>query len=108
MVEREFAALPGNASELSWIGGERYAYCDRATQKQKVIAALVAREWFTHEAPEWAQPLPLKFEDCTARFNGPNRACRRGRLVGIYGITLREMSWQLQYAKPFEVFCGGR
>ena len=104
-VEDAFKDLPLDARDLPWIGGDRYGYCDRPTQKQVVIRALVAKEWFRHEAPEWAQPLPLKFEDCVMRFNGPNQGSRRGYLVGQYGLSLRGIGWQLQHAVPFEIFC---
>jgi hypothetical protein len=104
-VEAAFEGLPLDARELPWIGGDRYAYCDRATQKQAAVRALVARQWFEFESPRWAWPLPLSVEDCVARFNGVNRGSRRGYLVGQYGISLRGMGWQLQHAVPFEIFC---
>ena len=104
-VESEFEALPDNDSELPWIGGEPFCYCERATQKNVVIAALLARKWFESEAPRWAQPLPLKFEDCIALFNGPHRGNFRSRMVGEYGIVLRSMRWNLQRIPKFEVFC---
>ena len=104
-VERAFEALPDDAGELPWIGGEPFSHCNRATQKQVVTAALVARQWFTHEAPEWAQPLPLKAEDCYALFNGPHRGNRRSRLVGEYGLMLRGSWWDTACVPPFEVFC---
>lgn len=104
-VEREFEALPDNADELPLIGGEPFCYFDRATQKKAAVAALLAKQWFEYEAPKWAQPLPLTAEACYARFNGPHQRDLRARLVGEYGLRLREARWDLQLAPKFEVFC---
>jgi hypothetical protein len=103
-VARVFDALPNDTRETPWTG-EEFFPCQRADLKRRAIRALCAQKWFTHEAPAWAQPLPLRFEDCIALFNGVNQGNRRPRLVGEYGIALRAMGWNLQHAVPFEVFC---
>jgi hypothetical protein len=64
------------------------------------MRALCAQKWFEYEAPLWAQPLPLRLEDCQALFNQPNR---RLFPVGRYGIMLRGMDWDYRRAPPFEV-----
>jgi hypothetical protein len=56
---------------LPWIGHFPH---ERATQKRVVIAALCAVRWFELEAPPWAQPLPLKAEDCYALFTARIKA----------------------------------
>ena len=56
----------------------------------------------------WAQPLLLKAEDCYAMFNGPHQGKRRPSLRGQYGLMLREMWWDVERARPFEVFLRGR
>jgi hypothetical protein len=109
-VERAFelalkAMQSGEACEIPVIGDPFPPPEYRAGLKERVIAALCAREWFTHEAPKWAPPLPLKLNDCHALFNGENRGNRRFELVGQYGILLRDMGWDFQRAPPFEVFC---
>src|SRR4051812_28003736 len=97
--ERAFKALQSGAEiEIPIIGGEwpppEYP-AERAKLKSRALKALCAREWFTHEAPKWAEPLPLKLVDCHALFNGEHRNNRRSRLVGEYGIQLRGMGWDL-------------
>ena len=105
-VERAFeAAFPDPAAEVPFIGGcwPPLEYHDEL--RLTVIRALRAQRWFEQEAPPWAQPLPLTFEDCIARYNGPNRGSRRGSLVGNYGVMLRQMQWRYENAWPFEVYC---
>ena len=105
-VERAFEAVrPGD--EVPIIGGEWPPPEYRGDLKQRVAQALRARKWFELEAPKWAQPLPLSFEDCLARFNGPNRNSQRGWLVGEYGKLMRGRQWEFQHAPPFEEFCAG-
>jgi hypothetical protein len=98
-VEREFARLrelPDGVGKLPWIGGEYYRE-QHAEQMQRVTAALGAKCWFEYEASLWAQPLPLKLEDCHKLFNQPNR---RLWPVGRYGIELRGMGWDYRRAPP--------
>jgi hypothetical protein len=110
-VERMFEArrkLPDETTEVPVIGGEYDPHAPREQHADlvgSVCRALVAKSWFEHEAPRWAQPLPLKFDDCIALFNGPNRGNRRLHLVGEYGKHLRGMDWEIQRAQPFELFC---
>ena len=118
VVEREFEAarvLPDDVVEVPWIGGwphgppgtyNPHAPRDElAALKQRVIRALCAQRWFEEEAPKWAQPLPLRFDECVALFNGPNAGKRRPGLVGEYGQYLGWMGWKLQHAQRFEEFC---
>jgi hypothetical protein len=119
MVEREFnnlRALPDAVCEVPFIGGPPFDHYGQfnphlppeqhADLRQRVLRALRARRWFEFEAPPWAQPLPLKLEDCYALFNDPpHRGKIRPALVGEYGICLRGMDWRLEYAPPFEEFC---
>jgi hypothetical protein len=64
---------------------------ERTVQKQLAVRALCATCWFETEAPPWALPLPLTFEDCVALFNGPHQGDRRSWLRGEYGLMLRSM-----------------
>ena len=107
-VERAFETVPAETAiddrKLPWIGPWPYI-CSRAEQKQLVIAALTARQWFKIEGPLWAQPLLLKAEDCYATFGnhirGPDyRAVLRGR----FGMHAREKSWDIERMTRFEVF----
>lgn len=103
-VEAEFAALPNDICETPWID-EEFFPLGRVALKQLVIKALCARRWFEFEAPRWAEPLPLKRNDCHALYNGVHRGNQRSMLVGRYGVMLRGMHWDCQRAPPFEVFC---
>jgi hypothetical protein len=106
LVEQKFELVAkrmqsGEECEIPIIGGKFPPPEYRIDQKQRVMRALRAQKWFEYEAPLWAQPLPLRLEDCFALFNQPNR---RLCPVGKYGILLREMDWNYRLAKPFEVF----
>jgi hypothetical protein len=101
-VERAFERALQLGEEIPWIGDAFPPPEYRGGLKERVIRALCARRWFEFEAPKWAQPLPLKLNDCHRLFNQPNR---RLVPVGKYGIRLRGMGWDLQRAPPFEVFC---
>jgi hypothetical protein len=106
-VEREFARAfkalqAGEACEIPIIGDPFPPPQYRDGLKERAAWALRARKWFEFEAPLWAQPLPLKRDDCHALFNQPNR---RLRPVGQYGIALRSMGWEYKRAIPFERYC---
>src|SRR5262245_30258872 len=68
----------------------------------KVVRALCARKWFEFEGPRWAQPLPLKEDDCIALLNTPEPRWGRHWLVCEYGRHLRGYDWHYQRAIPFE------
>jgi hypothetical protein len=110
-VEREFEArrkLPDDICEVPFIDGKYNPHAppgEHAALKQRVIAALRCRKWFELEAPLWAQPLPLKLDDCHALLNGPNRNDQRLTLVSRYGQELMGMAWDYQRAPRFEVYC---
>jgi hypothetical protein len=80
----------------------RQEYC--ANLQGMITRAMAARRWFELEAPAWAQPLPLKEEDCIAYFDEPAQ-CGRRRLVGRYGMRMRSAWWHRENVLPFEVFC---
>jgi hypothetical protein len=110
LVEREFervceAMQRGEECEIPVIGGEFLPPDYRAGLQERVMRALCARRWFEFEAPLWAQPLPLRNEDCIACFNPPHPTYGRRWLVGEYGVCLRSMDWHYERATPFEKFC---
>ena len=98
-------ALPDEIYEAPFTG-DRYrprAPAEKLVSlKQRVVRARCAQHWFEWEAPKWAQPLPLRLEDCWALNNQPNR---RLRPVSSYAQMLRSMGWHLEHAPRFEVFC---
>jgi hypothetical protein len=120
LVEREFEklrALPDNVAAIPFIGGMPYTNEqfdphappeELAELKALVAQALRARKWFEFEAPAWAQPLPLTYEDCIRGFNirgaGPDWS-RRFDLISRYSKDLRAFRWQYQRVLPFEEFC---
>jgi hypothetical protein len=63
-VERAFERALQLGEEIPWIGDAFPPPQYRDDLKQVVIRALCARKWFEFEAPRWAQPLPLKLDDC--------------------------------------------
>jgi hypothetical protein len=65
--------------------------------------ALCAQKWFEFEGPKWAQPLPLTWDDCIARYQDAQRG--REYLTGQYGLRLRAHDWYYERAPKFEVFC---
>jgi hypothetical protein len=105
LVEQKFAAIRGQINiKTPWIDDPYYPEQHDDLQKL-VLQALRCRRWFEGEAPPWALPLPLSFEDCVARFHIPHRGSQRGRLVGEYGKLLRGKNWEWKHALPFEEFC---
>ena len=98
-------ALQSGAREVPVIGGPLAPPKEQTEQMRLVVQALLARKWFEHEAPPWAQPLPLGVAECNDLFNGVNRGNRRCWLRGGYGIHLWWLNWETKYAQPFELFC---
>jgi hypothetical protein len=111
-VEREFeTALQSGAREIPIVGGEFDPDGPPEVHVRLMgdaVRALLAKKWFEGEAPPWAQPLPLTFDDCVALFNGPNQGQRRPYLRGEYGVHVRSAGWDLRYVMPFEVFCASK
>jgi hypothetical protein len=105
-----FAALrAGEEVEIPVIGGAlpppEYRTPEYYDELQaEIIQALRSQKWFTFEAPAWAQPLPLRREDCEALGDTPDR-WGRDWLRGEYGQHLRSLSWHYERAIPFEKFC---
>ena len=86
--------LPGAANffaaptvKIPVIGGTYIAGWDPPCLRQRVCAALSAREHFRRHAPAWTPALPLRWEDCEALENAD---CARLNLVGLFGSSLRE------------------
>ena len=89
MVERAFEGVPLGARELPVIGEAWPFECDdRAAQKEVVVRALCAREWFKAEGAPWAQPLLLKSSECRPLINRPHRRTTR-QLPGLAAGTVR-------------------
>lgn len=90
-----------------WIGG---TYCPRAprashaTLQRLAVAALCAQRRFEREAPSWAQPLPLRADECEALLESADSQLR---LVGHYGLSLRIADWDYDTHPSFDVFCKG-
>jgi hypothetical protein len=59
----------------------------------RIVRALAARKWFENEAPPWAQPLPLRYDDMITLLNGPYQGKWRPRLVSEYAQRLRASGW---------------
>src|SRR5262245_46351769 len=106
-VRRVFEArrgLPYEPAEIPWIGG---TYRPRAPRKQhvalqqQVVWALRAREWFEHTAPKWAQPLPLREDECEMLLKD---ADRQNQLLGHYALSLRSMGWNYVTHPPFAIW----
>jgi hypothetical protein len=105
LVEQKFDAIRGRTDvELPWIADPYYPEQHDILQR-RVLQALRCRRWFESEAPPWAQPLPLSFDDCVARFHIPHRGSQRGWLTGEYGKLMRGMNWNYERAPPFEMHC---
>ena len=91
-VEQMFEGVPLDAGVLPVIG-EAWPFecCDRDVQKQAVVRALTAREWFKREGGgEWSQPLLLELKACRALLNNPGRGAsdtRRDQLRGDTACT---------------------
>ena len=105
LVERAFERVPLDARELPVIGGGPFSHYGRTVQKELVVAALIAKQWFEFEGPRWARPLLLKAEDCHEMFNGVHRGNPRSWLRGEYGLLMRRMHWHYERVAPFEIFC---
>jgi hypothetical protein len=109
LVERAFADLPLDASELPIIGGWPFTLCNRTEQKQFAVAALKAVKWFESEAPRWARPLLLTNEDCLAVADGHHWGSNhRALLRSGYGQHARMFDWVIERLTPFEVFCANQ
>jgi hypothetical protein len=105
LVEQKFEAIRGRTNaKIPWLD-DPYHPEQHDDQQERVLQALRCRRWFEYEAPPWAQPLPLSFEDCIARYNGVNCNSQRGYLAGQYGLLLREAAWEWKHVPAFEVFC---
>jgi hypothetical protein len=109
VVERKFAHVfaalqAGEEVEIPVIRRPE-EYWERDDLQARVVRALCCRKWFEFEGPRWAQPLPLKEDDCIALFNLPEPRWGRHWLVGEYGRHLRRLGWHYQRAIPFEKFC---
>jgi hypothetical protein len=108
-VEAEFEArrkLPAQTCEVPWIGGTYSPHApaeQHAGLIQLVLRALCARRWFELEAGQWAQPLPLSEDECSARLHAFDEPPRY-RLVAHYGVHLRGIRWDFARAVPFEQF----
>lgn len=76
-------------SETPVIGGEFITRFGSSGLLSTVCEAILAREIFRLEAPDWP-PLPLHREEC-ARMIGS--ADNRKKLVGLYGSSLRESKY---------------
>jgi hypothetical protein len=86
--------------EIQYIGLTFIAGHDPPILRQKVCAALCARERFRRDAPAWAPSLPLRWEDCEEL---ENDSSPRLNLVGYYGSSLRWTDWDRQHP-PFATF----
>jgi hypothetical protein len=105
LVEQKFKTIRGRTNATTpWID-DVYHPEQHDDLQQRVLQALRCRRWFEYEAPPWAQPLPLSWEDCYARYQGLNRGSQRGYLVGRYGILLRGAGWEWKNVPPFEMHC---
>jgi hypothetical protein len=52
----------------------------------------------------WANPLPLRMEECESlQYNEHNAL----RLLGHFGLSLRWNKWDIERHPPFETFCRG-
>ena len=69
-----------------------------------VCAALCAKERFRQDAPAWAPELPLRREDCEALENDDGDGLN---LVGLFGGSLREASWDYDGHPNLGVFARG-
>ena len=91
--------------EAPFIGGPFYARAPRQSHvplMQEVVRALCAQRWFEETAPKWAQPLPLRIEECEALLKDPDEG---QRLVARYALMLRSTSWECSTHPPFNEFC---
>ena len=52
----------------------------------------------------WANPLPLKMEECESWVDNDHHALR---LVGYFGRSLRWNDWDYERHPPFNTFCSG-
>ena len=68
---------------------------------RKACRALCAQKWFERTAPKWAQPLPLREEECEMLLKD---ADSRLRLLGHYALSLRSTSWDCSTHPPFDAF----
>jgi hypothetical protein len=122
LVEREFEALralPDDVAAIPFIGEMPYTNEqfnphapaeELAALKALVAQALRAQKWFEFEAPAWAQPLPLRFEECVQLNRlygdgvGPDWTRRFG-LISRYAQDLRSLRWRYERMLPFEQYC---
>ena len=96
----EFMTTP--LVEIPITGEQFFAGYDSLEMRQRVAAALVARERFRLCAP-WAPSLPLKWKECQELEHDDNP---RLKLVGLYASSLHGAYWD--DAHPcFPVFACG-
>jgi hypothetical protein len=103
--------LPGTANiftapwlELPIIGGLRFmAGHEPPELRQKVSAALIAREKFRRDAPSWTPDLPLREEDIALLENDESS---RLQAVGLFARSWRYEDWDRAHP-PLDAFVGG-
>jgi hypothetical protein len=96
--------IPGTGmAEIPVIGGRFLTWADHSFLLPRVCAALCARERFRQDAPAWAQPLPLRWEDCKTLEYDDNP---RFNLVGLFGISLHG-EWDYERHPSFAAFASG-
>jgi hypothetical protein len=96
-------AIARGDDEVPVIGDPLYA--DDPDVKQRIIRALVCREWFKTQCPPWGQPLALSEAEISALYNRHDFPDRRLHLVANYAIRLRGYDWRLERVEPFCLFC---
>jgi hypothetical protein len=113
-VERHVKAVfearrgsPSKSLEVPWIGGQynprdkRENYADLMQQACKAVAA---QWWFESNAPKWAWPLPLRFEDFDFLDQDPDG---KQQILGLYARSLRLLDWAYQIHPPLNAFGSG-
>jgi hypothetical protein len=96
--------LSDTLAEIPIVGGLYIVSQDHCILLPVVCAALCAKAQFSRDAPAWAPCLPLRREDCEKLENDDSN---RLNLVGYYGCSLRETSWDYQTHPPFAGFASG-
>ena len=98
-------AVARGDDEIPVVGGPWYENDPDFDARQHLVRALLCREWFKTQCPEWGQPLPLsraEYSDMCQRHDFPDL---RLYLVASFSNHLRGDDWHYERVGPFCLWC---